>query len=300
MIKNLLRYSSSFISKIGGGFILAYHQIDPNLFIKQIELLYKLELVPLNDLVSRKISGKNTDNLFSITFDDGYNDTIVPISDICEKKQWPVTFYPLIDYVDNKPMIWFKINNLERLTQGLNIESINQDFGSIEKHKYFFKSLNDKMITLNRNDYDGLIEKIIKYLLKNNICSYNDIIKQPKAISWDFIAIKSKSNLFSFDSHGVTHNPVVALSTEELETEILDSKKRIFEVTNKEVNHFCYPYGDDKCIGTNAPKIINRFFKSSTTMNRGRINRSDTNYLNRIPIYDKDHEVRFLLKLQTL
>ena len=156
------------------------------------------------------------------------------------------------------------------------------------------------MYKLHRNDYDDMIDKVISFLLKNNVCSYDDIIKQPKAISWDFMSIKSKNNLFSFESHGVTHNPVVSLSTEELESEISDSKNRIFDVTNKEVDHFCYPFGKYESIGSNAPKIINRFFKSATTMNRGRINNSDTNYLNRIPIYDKDYEMRFLLKLQTL
>jgi peptidoglycan/xylan/chitin deacetylase (PgdA/CDA1 family) len=128
MIKNLLKYSSSFFSKIGGGFILAYHQIEPSLFIKQIELLNELELVSLSDLVSRKISGKNTDNLFSITFDDGYNDTAIKICDICEKKQWPVTFYPLIDYIENKSMIWTKVANIKKLSQGLNIKAIDSDY----------------------------------------------------------------------------------------------------------------------------------------------------------------------------
>jgi Predicted xylanase/chitin deacetylase len=196
-------------------------------------------------------------------------------------------------------MIWFLINNIQKITQNENIASIKQDFSNQNNHKKFFKNLNYLQFTKHKRFYTDIIEKLINHIITKNIASEKELYNQPECISWDFIEKKSNNPLFSFESHGITHNPVIALTNEELEKEVINSKKRLFDVTGKEVNHFCYPYGGPLSIGKTAPKIIGKHFQSCTTMIRGRVNSSNVHYLSRIPIYDIDNDFRVLLKMLT-
>ena len=64
-----------------------------------------------------------------------------------------------------------------------------------------------------------------------------------------------KNQLISFQSHGVTHSAVSSLNEEEIELEMINSKKIIESHTNKKVHSFCYPYGSKESIGDIAPKV---------------------------------------------
>ena len=57
-MKKILKIADKFLSKLNGGFILAYHQIEPDLFKKQIEILKPNIVISLNELIERKASRK--------------------------------------------------------------------------------------------------------------------------------------------------------------------------------------------------------------------------------------------------
>jgi hypothetical protein len=82
--------------------------------------------------------------------------------------------------------------------------------------------------------------------------------------------------------------------------ELVDSKRRIEEDTGRPVEHFCYPYGSDLDIGTEAPALVRKLFRSGTTMTRGRCSpEQDVALLPRIPLYEGDREEVVAFKIGT-
>ena len=119
-----------------------------------------------------------------------------------------------------------------------------------------------------------------------------------KPISWIEVEELSKNQLISFQSHGVTHSAVSSLNEEEIDSEMIKSKKIIESHTNKKVHSFCYPYGSKESIGNIAPKVAAKHFSSAVTLIHGRLKENNPFYLPRIGLYKED--LRSLARLKTL
>jgi len=117
-------------------------------------------------------------------------------------------------------------------------------------------------------------------------------------ILWSEVQELSKNQLISFQSHGVTHSAVSSLNEEEIELEMINSKKIIESHTNKKVHSFCYPYGSKESIGDIAPKVAAKYFSSAVTLIHGRLKKNDPFYLPRIGLYKED--LKSLARLKTL
>jgi len=130
--------------------------------------------------------------------------------------------------------------------------------------------------------------------LDEGILAYQNL----KPISWIEVEELSKNQLISFQSHGVTHSAVSSFNEEEIEFEMINSKKIIESHTNKKVHSFCYPYGSKESIGNIAPKVAAKHFSSAVTLIHGRLKKKDIFYLPRIGLYKED--LRSLARLKTL
>jgi peptidoglycan/xylan/chitin deacetylase (PgdA/CDA1 family) len=125
------------------------------------------------------------------------------------------------------------------------------------------------------------------------------LLASPAAIGWDEVAILARDPAVAFESHGVSHTAVVALEREELTRELVASQRAVAEHTGRPCRHFCYPYGGPASIGTTAPAEVGRYYRSATTMSRGRVARHDPALLPRVPVYPHDDPELVRLKVLT-
>ena len=135
------------------------YKIDKDIFKSHMKVVKNNFDKRVKDLEKIKLSETNLEPILNITFDDGYDDTISKISGICEEKQWPITFYPLINFVDNKPMIGFIISNIIKYSKLLKLNELT--FDVINSHKMLTQYLYNKMYTFKVQDYDQIIKEII-------------------------------------------------------------------------------------------------------------------------------------------
>jgi peptidoglycan/xylan/chitin deacetylase (PgdA/CDA1 family) len=76
------------------------------------------------------------------------------------------------------------------------------------------------------------------------------VLTPPAAITWAEVATLARDPVVSFESHGVTHTAVAALSRDEREHELVASQRAIAERTGRACRHFCYPYGGPRASAT--------------------------------------------------
>jgi len=289
------------LERLRGGYVLAYHNLPGALFEEQIAGLAPSRPIPLDELVERYRRGAPTSGLFAITFDDGVADTVRDIASVARRRQWPVTFYLPTRYLDEPgglPFQWLRA--IERRAPDCTVELGGEtvDLGSPEKRRDLAKRLTRVMYTRPWAEYAPRLRAIADALVARGLVAPGTLAA-PAAVSWAEVETLARDAVLSFESHGVSHTAVAALTPDELEHELAASRRLIAEHTGRECRHFCYPYGGPASIGDVAPAVVARHYRSATTMSRGRLGRHAPELLPRVPVYPHDDADQVRLKVLT-
>jgi peptidoglycan/xylan/chitin deacetylase (PgdA/CDA1 family) len=154
------------------------------------------------------------------------------------------------------------------------------------------------MYTRPWDDYGPRLRAIARVLVERGLVAA-DALAAPPAITWEEVTALAHDPLVSFESHGVSHAALAALTAREVEHELVASQRAIAERTGRACRHFCYPYGGRASIGDAAPAAVARHYRSATTMARGRLGTHPLTRLPRVPIYPHDDADLVRLKVLT-
>ncbi len=273
-----------------GGFALAFHEISAARFLELVENLGPFEAVTLDTLVERSKAGKSTAGLFAITVDDCVGANTKELIPALKKKSWPATFYAPTWYVDRHEEMpfqwWFKAAPFLE-NRILELKSRRLDFTQPGSVNDYFRRLETLWHTERRETYVSTTAEIIEVLIRDHGVR-REMLLPDAPLSWTEMAEMSRDDLIRFESHGVSHTAMSALSEKELEVEMEQSRRRIAEHTGRECRHLAYPFGSSRSIGTLAPSVAARYYDSAVTMNLGSVDRADPWLLPRIPLYPEN------------
>jgi peptidoglycan/xylan/chitin deacetylase (PgdA/CDA1 family) len=87
------------------------------------------------------------------------------------------------------------------------------------------------------------------------IATITGAVDNPAYLSWDQIREMSDSGL-EFVSHSVTHGNLAAMSREDLQKELGDSRKALEEKLGRPMQFFVYPYGEPFVNGSDAARQL--------------------------------------------
>jgi peptidoglycan/xylan/chitin deacetylase (PgdA/CDA1 family) len=244
----------------------------------------------LDKLVSRLENGESTTGLMAITFDDGFGQEVEIGSALAVEHDWPMTFYLPTRYVLSGQVPWF--------------EEVGSLLKAASEGKYqlgdLFFELKD---TGSRSEARNQVVRHLFYRSRAEIGELMDELRQalfgsvhpqvniqiPEPISPQRVKELSNHHQVSFGVHSENHPFFCALSEGEIRREMEESRRLVEEMTGSRAEHFCYPYGDAKSIGTLAPNIARDLFRSSTTALRGRCRPGvDLAMLPRIALFEHD------------
>ena len=117
--------------------------------------------------------------------------------------------------------------------------------------------------------------------------------EKDRFLNWDEV-IEMLKNGVEFGSHSLTHPDLTKLEKENIEKEIIDSKKIIEDKTGKEVKFFCYPYG---FYNKEVIEIVEKAGYKGAVVNRKR-NMKITKYtMPRVGIYGHNNFFTFKVKI---
>jgi peptidoglycan/xylan/chitin deacetylase (PgdA/CDA1 family) len=223
------------------------------------------------------------------------------IAAVAAVRQWPVTFYLPTGYLDEPgglPFQWLRA--IERYVPPLRLELPGEtlDLTTPGAVRAFAKRMTTLMHTRPLREYAPLLRAIATALTERRLVD-PALLVAPAAITWSEVETLARNPLVSFESHGVSHTALAALTPDELEHELLASQRAIAARTGKACRHFCYPYGGSTSIGDVAPAEVARHYRSATTMARGRLGRHALALLPRVPVYPHDDAALIRLKVLT-
>lgn len=161
------------------------------------------------------------------------------------KKFWHVRVSDIISNIN--PENWVQMQNAIKNQPLLDEirKLINSPYPDTEDRKAIMaRSLNARLDRLNHEQIDVIIARWEEMV---NIQKTSDI----HCMSWDDLK-KLENHEISVQSHGALHRKLAILNKEQLEYELIDSKKKLESRLRKSVYAICYPQGsfDDKVIDT--------------------------------------------------
>jgi glycosyltransferase involved in cell wall biosynthesis/peptidoglycan/xylan/chitin deacetylase (PgdA/CDA1 family) len=294
-----------FMMRLSGGFVIALHNIPPQRVADFVVGFSPARVIPLKELVQRRREGKSCFGLFAITVDDGVGDNVRALAQLFQDRMWPATFYLPTQYLDSGAPLAFQL--WARLKPLLPRKKLELKSGLVDLSRP--AAIEELSRKLEHMWYGQRIESYLPLTLElAEIVAREAAIKKelqgPAPIAWQEVTELSRDDLISFESHGVSHAAMSALTEEEIVFEMRHSQQVIEGHTGRPCRHLCYPFGSPLSIGTLAPKLARRFYDSATTMSLGPVDFADPCLLPRIPLYPTNSvrfaQMKMLLKCSVL
>lgn len=262
--------------------ILTYHRFsrgdDPSKisaseFAAHLEYLSKnSRVLPLADAIDSLQTGKSLPpNATVITIDDGYADAYEIAFPLLKKFDLPATVYAVTDFLDGKCWLWTDLMRFVLLETGndsVKISFYGEDECEVglqdRKQRLDIASrINSRLKKLPNEQKEIKIKEIANAL---NV----EIPAIPTAefapFNWEQACEMDAENV-RIESHTATHPILTNVPEKDLEFELNVSKKRLEEILDRRVEHFCYPNGSFNETVWQAVKSAN--YKSATTTNYG-------------------------------
>jgi len=287
------------IARTSRGFVLAFHDIEAQPMERLMDALHPIRPVHLSELVQRSKRGKSTAGLCAITVDDGVACTVATTTELCRKRGWPVTFFLPTGNLDTGEGIayqWWRQVLPFIPARRLELPSGTFDFSQPK----LLQDLSSKFERLWHSAplevYRPFTMEIVEAVARESGVSMEHLLPSPP-VSWETVSELSKEELFRFESHGVSHVAMSALSDDVLALELKHSRDTIREHTGRPCRHLAYPFGSPMSIGTVAPSMAQTFYDSAVTMGLGHVDEANPWLLPRIPLYSENSSLLARLKV---
>jgi peptidoglycan/xylan/chitin deacetylase (PgdA/CDA1 family) len=205
-------------------------------------------VLPLSETVECLRLGKSLPpNAAVITIDDGYADAYEIAFPLLKRFGFPATVYAITDFLDEKIWLWTDMMRFVLLNTKMDtvrIEFSETDVvearGTHDASRFETATRINARLKKLPNDRKGAkIEEIAKLLDV-------DIPALPPStfgsMNWSQ-AREMDAETVRIESHTVTHPILTNVGQDALDFEMRSSKKRLEEVLERTVDHFCYPNG---------------------------------------------------------
>ena len=276
--------------RLSSGFVLAFHDIQPDRLSELVDCIRPAQAVSLSELVKRNKAGKSTAGLFAITVDDGVGETVRGLTQLFRDRGWPATFYIATNYLDSKEGMVFQW--WRNLLPFLPPRKIELKSGVIDlSRRGAIRDLSRKMEVMwhsqRMESYLPLTLELAEIAMRESGLDI-DAIQPPEPITWPEVTEISRGDLIRFESHGVSHAAMSTLTDEELLFEMKYSRDRVSRYTGRPCRHLAYPFGSSRSIGPRAAHIAKTLYDSAATMTLGSVDSANPWLLPRIPLYPQN------------
>lgn len=287
------------IARTSRGFVLAFHDIEAQPMERFLDALYPIQPIHLSELVHRSKTGKSTTGLCAITVDDGVARTVATTTELCRRRAWPVTFFLPTGNLDTGDGIayqwWRRVLPLIPARR-LDLPSGSFDFSRPELREGLTAKFERVWHSAPLEVYRPFTMEIVEVVARESGVSMEHLLPSPP-VSWETVSELSREDLFRFESHGVSHVAMSALSDDLLALELKHSRDTISEHTGRLCRHLAYPFGSSMSIGTLAPTLAQTFYDSAVTMDLGHVDAANPWLLPRIPLYSENSSFRARVKV---
>ena len=276
-------------------------------FANEIKKLIQLgyEFKNVTEAIKALQRDEDTSRLILLTFDDGLKDHLDVAKILNDLGIQKGTFYiPTQPYLKDQVLHVHKahliLSKIGENSLDLLFESCKNLGISITDHKNYMIEKENYKNAYSRLDTNTKIKEFkrlinfygsigVRDLLLDDILRKIGIKKKVKDLYLSVKEIQEISKMgFEIGSHGVSHTLLSRLDKNYQREELYNSKQLLEELTSKNINSFCYPYGGKKSYNKHTLKLLKEVsYHNAISVERKDISKEAIkNNLFEIPRYD--------------
>jgi len=286
----------------GAGLIFMLHQVcrtprrtfapnriltlDPDFLEAVIEQVRGagLDIISIDEMHERLVSGRCMSRFAVFTLDDGYRDTLITAYPVFKRHDVPFTVYVPGKFPGGEGELWWLA--LEDIIAGRHAISI--DLGS-GLERFATKTTAEKWSTHDwiywrlRSISEDRQRAVIRELCARY--KYDLAAHCRKLImSWKELRALAKDRLVTIGAHTEAHFAVAKLSDEQALYEMKTGAEHLESKLGARPLHLSYPYGDERSAGPRDFEIAGKLgFKTAVTTRKGMIFPEHKDHLTALP-----------------
>jgi peptidoglycan/xylan/chitin deacetylase (PgdA/CDA1 family) len=243
-----------------------------------------IDIVTLDEVHHRLTNRQFARRFAAFTLDDGYRDNRDFALPVLREFAAPLTVFVASDFAEGTGRLWWVA--LERtiakaaaieVTMGGNV--VRLDTSTAAGKQAAFDRLHDWMRGLQEHDLRREI---------GALCARHGVdeaaICRDLCMSWDELTNFAGDPLVAIGAHTISHCNLALQSEATAREEMTDSRARIEERLQRDVRHFCYPYGDRLAAGAREFALAAAAgFRTAVTTRPGMIFPGSAGHLTALP-----------------
>ena len=264
----------------GCGRILMYHGVAPQgvqALAEQMRYLVRhFKVVSLEAMLARLTNGSLPPaHEVALTFDDGLRNNLTVVYPILRELQVPATMFVCPALVESGEWLWN--HEMRCRLQTLTAPDLSE--------------LHMKLLAAGTS-VDAIIQwmkrlrlqqrRVAETIIRQATASFQPTDAQREAfdiMDWDDLRSMDR-DLITLGSHTLSHPILTTLNTEEIELEILESRRCLEQRLQRNVDFFCYPNG---AYDKRAYQLVQKTYRAAVTTESGVIDGGEGLDLHRLP-----------------
>jgi peptidoglycan/xylan/chitin deacetylase (PgdA/CDA1 family) len=264
----------------GCGRILMYHGValqGAQALAKQLRYLARhFKVVSLETMLDRITNGSFLPaNEIVLTFDDGLRNNLTVVYPILRELQVPATMFVCPALVESGEWLWN--HEMRCRLQTLATANLAELRMRLLSPGTSVDAIIEWMKTLRLQQ-----RRMAEATIKQATAAFQPTDAQREAfdiMDWDELRSLDR-DLITVGSHTLSHPILTTLGAEEIESEILESRRCLEQRLQRNVNFFCYPNG---AYDKRAYQLVQKTYRAAVTTESGVIDGNQGLDLHRLP-----------------
>lgn len=207
------------------------------------------EIIPLDDVPRRLISGRGGRPFACLTFDDGYRDNVEHAWPILKRHGAPWTLFVTTDFADGRGQLWWleleqAIARLSEVFVRLPDATVRLPARTASEKQLAFETL---FTTLRAGPEERLREVIADLAERADVHAAE--LASALCLTWYELQELARAPDVTIGAHTLTHPMLAKQDITSARREIVESKAILEQRLARPVRHFAYPGGDTRCAG---------------------------------------------------
>lgn len=229
--------------------------VAPDRFAEQVaHLRRREEVVPLRDV--RRPSRRRR---VVITFDDGYADNALVAREVLEAEAACATFFITVGLLGSRREQWWDelellLLDAEPRARHIEVEvgdgRVLLDVGSQEARQRAHSALYDRLRPLPRPVVERVLDDV-----RAQVDAPDGVRESHRFMTADELRSVATSDVVEIGGHAVSHQQLSQLSEDDQRREIVDGRRRLQELTGREVATMAYPFGGREAFDATSERL---------------------------------------------
>jgi peptidoglycan/xylan/chitin deacetylase (PgdA/CDA1 family) len=246
----------------------------------------RIDVVSLDEMHRRFISGEFKRRFVCITFDDGYKDLMQWAYPLLKKYQMPFALYIPTSFPDRLGELWWValeavIAHNTRIGLMINGENRFFDCGTLQEKRELYDELYRYLRSMKSEDE---LRSVVRDLAARHRVDFASFCRD-LCMDWGEIIDLAADPLVTIGAHTVNHKMLKKMADESAVRAEMEMSRAVLEAAlGKRPQHLAYPVGDPTSAGPREFRIAAELgFKTAVTTRPGVLFKAHRDYLTALP-----------------